>query len=1216
LFYYFQWYVDGVANASGFVPRVWDFPFDGNVYDDYISDIVTDQFNDMYVVGYGNNLVSGSSGSDIWIKKFNYLAGEDSTWNFTFDEGAVDRAYSVDVDELNHSIYVGSQYISGNIFWYLKKYDYNGTEYNATQGWNKTLDTETNRGYFSDLAVDSQQNIYFMGKYFEGGYVCKIKKFYPNGTEIITGWNKSLVFENNNDCQDIALDSSDNLYFGGMGYNIINSSSTYDAILIKYNSAGVQQWNKSYDDAARVEAIATDSSDNVYVGMAYTGLYNASSVWDLWIKKFNSVGTEITSGWNKTINHGEESEYFAEMQVDSNDKLYVGARSDNLVGAATLTDWWIKQYNSDGTENTTAWNKSFNGLRNGNDVPNTLTINTNDEVYIAGAFENEVGVSTRLDWMLMNTTQAFPSGVEVLVSGIPNQETSPGENWTMECMAFDGAVNATAASNDSTIIVSIPVVTTGDVWIVDSPTSWNNESLQGWCNGTDVDGDNVTYYWQWYVNGTLNETGNTAPTNYTQGVEVNVNNISIGYLLVDQNWTFSCLAGDGIYNSSWFNSTNTTINQSNEAPVVSNVILNSTLGTNFTDENLTVYYTASDVNGDALTNITDWRKDDVSIVVLNLPFDTNEVLTTADAVRDYSTYKNNGTISSVDNWTDSCQVGGCYGFDGSGNYMTVADDASLNFGTKNFTIMMWLNVINSASNEGILTKGYIGAYGVFHTPATDLVSLYIQSGSVFNGVSITSYYDQWIHVAWTVDSSGDLQNSYLNGVFDHQTNNLVGTVTSAFDLNIGRYTTTGAGYYSGLVDEVQLFDTMLTPEQINLSYQAGLLGKHVESFNSEETFVGDNWTACVTPNDGAVDGNTLCSNWLEIVDGFYLTYNNSFVNYSDAHAFNVSAGVYIVSGAANILDTFINSSNGTCDYLSNSSSGNYFNVTYNCTGTPFVYNNVSLIFTDGTENVSSAFSLNDYPNVAPGLPTLIEPTDGNTTVHDIRPLFNWTTVTDHESDTFNYTINVSTTIICPALAVDIVQNTTFSNYTHSADFCTSATEVYEWKVRACDTWNCSAWTAVWNFTLEPYVEIVFINATPSALSNDTVDFGTVNPNDSYNTTSGIYSPFRIRNEGNTVADLLNLSAQSSLWVASGAGLGTDYMEIKARNTTSEPSSFVSASSIMDWTNLTSTNLGIIGELNFSTSADEALIDLRITVPNSEPPGAKTSTIILSWEETP
>ncbi len=920
LYYYYTWYVNGVENSSGLVPQTWDFPFDGALQDDEVLDVAVDQFNDIYTVGVGTDVISSSSDKDIWLKKFNYQASEDTTnWNKKFDYGTDAKAVAVVVDEANHSVYVLSQYTATNNQWLLKKFDFNGTEYTSSQGWNQTFDTGSVKGEATDLAIDSQQNIYALGKFFNSSdshYLWEIKKFYPNGTEYTSaqGWNKSISFSDVTvGTSSLVVDSNDNLYVGGYVNNLVGGSTFQDALIKKFNSAGVEQWNRSYDMSAydQVLSLAVDSNDNLYAGMKAYDLVSGSSNNDLWIKKFTSSGTEITSGWNKSINYQDQSDIISKVLVDSQDNLFVVASSYDLSSTSSLNDWWVKQFSSSGVENTTDWNISFNGVDNGNDYSYSAVVNANDEIYVVGEYENEVDTNSGYDWMLTNATQAYPSGLQVLVGSIPYQDTTPGDNWTLQCLAYDGVANATYASNDSTLIKGSPTMHT--VSISPSPTAWDNGTLEGWCNASDPLSTNLTYYWEWYVDGVLNLTGDTSPTNYTSNLQVNPSNITSGNLSSGQNWTFSCMAGDGDYNSSWMNSSNTTINQS--------------------------------------------------------------------------------------------------------------------------------------------------------------------------------------------------------------------------------YT-------------------------------------------------------------------------------FYITYNNSFTNNTNAHSFDVTAGVYH-SGTASqeVNGTSISYTNGSCSYTSNSSSGNYFNVTYTCSGTPYYFNNVSITFYDTSgNNRTTAFSGNIYPNQAPAIPTLIVPTNGNTTIHDIQPFFNWSG-SDPENDPINYTINISSNVVCPALATDIINTTNVSNYTNNEDFCPNANDLYFWKVKACDAWDCSAWTSLWNFTLEPYVDIVFINASSGSTSNRTLNFGTVYTGNLYDTTNGT-DPFRIRNNGNVLADLVNLTASSSLWSSSGCGLGTNYMQFRIANATGEPNSFNWTGSTINWTNLSSSNGGVIDNLNYSNANDEAIIDFNITVPNSEPSGQKSSTIWLSWEETP
>lgn len=82
---------------------------------------------------------------------------------------------------------------------------------------------------------------------------------------------------------------------------------------------------------------------------------------------------------------------------------------------------------------------------------------------------------------------------------------------------------------------------------------YSNDTLIGYCNATDADNATVQYYWQWYENGALQSIGSDAGGN-SQGIEINVANISSSLTESLDNWTLGCLASDEIANSSWLNS--------------------------------------------------------------------------------------------------------------------------------------------------------------------------------------------------------------------------------------------------------------------------------------------------------------------------------------------------------------------------------------------------------------------------------------------------------------------------------------------------------------------------------------------------------------------------------------------------------------------------------------------------------------------------------------
>ncbi|MBD3260062.1 hypothetical protein GF371_05570, partial [Candidatus Woesearchaeota archaeon] len=116
--------------------------------------------------------------------------------------------------------------------------------------------------------------------------------------------------------------------------------------------------------------------------------------------------------------------------------------------------------------------------------------------------------------------------------------------------------------------------------------------------------------------------------------------------------------------------------QPNTLPNVSQVTLNSSLGTNTSAENLTLYYTVSDSDGEPVKNITNWYVNNVSLMVLKMLFEGGS---TEYFTPDYSVYGNNGTVKNGTTWSSSAGFDswGAYQFDGTDDYIEIADDSSL-----------------------------------------------------------------------------------------------------------------------------------------------------------------------------------------------------------------------------------------------------------------------------------------------------------------------------------------------------------------------------------------------------------------------------------------------------------------------------------------------------------------------------------------------------------
>jgi hypothetical protein len=153
--------------------------------------------------------------------------------------------------------------------------------------------------------------------------------------------------------------------------------------------------------------------------------------------------------------------------------------------------------------------------------------------------------------------------------------------------------------------------------------AYTNDTLKGYCSANDSDGDNVSYYYQWYKNGVANASGLTS-RNFTQGTEINVANITSANLVKGQSWILGCRAFDGYDNSTlWKNSTSVTINNSPPSKVnLSYPANNDTFMVNRTPR--FNWSAATDIDGDSIHyNISLSTESDFSVIVFNVSSGTD-----------------------------------------------------------------------------------------------------------------------------------------------------------------------------------------------------------------------------------------------------------------------------------------------------------------------------------------------------------------------------------------------------------------------------------------------------------------------------------------------------------------------------------------------------------------------------------------------------------------
>jgi hypothetical protein len=431
-----------------------------------------------------------------------------------------------------------------------------------------------------------------------------------------------------------------------------------------------------------------------------------------------------------------------------------------------------------------------------------------------------------------------------------SNELSAGQNWTV-CVTpndgqNDGATNCTAGL----LVSGVPNTTAASI----TPANPNvSSTLTGSCTGTQGLPGLLAYNYQWYKDGVLNASGfaNNSGNFYTSGQSVSVASVSAG-LARGQSWILSCMATDYANNASWLNSTAVTIN--NTPPILSSLVMNSTLGANSTYEDLTAYTALTDVDSDNRSVAYDWRLNGTSFAIINFNFDVNNSGGTGKT-RDYSMFGNNGTVNGATwNATGGRNGTGAYNFTGANNITITA----VNLSNRSFTLEAWVRRSSAGTNDYIFGGGSAASNLGLHFGflSTDVIRFGFYSNDLD---TVATYADTgWHHVVGTYNQASKNKTIYVDGV---QVASAIATADYGSNLTtLGGASWSGTGMFGGYMDEVRIYNRSLSAAQILALYQ-----NRSDMIMKNELVIGQNWSVCATPNDGTNDGSTGCTGNLTII---------------------------------------------------------------------------------------------------------------------------------------------------------------------------------------------------------------------------------------------------------------------------------------------------------------------------------------------------------------
>ncbi len=189
---------------------------------------------------------------------------------------------------------------------------------------------------------------------------------------------------------------------------------------------------------------------------------------------------------------------------------------------------------------------------------------------------------------------------------------------------------------------------------------------------------------------------------------------------------------------------------------------------------------------------------------------------------------NHGTLTNMDPASDWVANGGklALDFDGSNDHVTTTCPGVT---TTRRALSVWFRTSITLSNgqfAGVVRWGTATTFpadqgkdfAVMFGTDTNFGTNGFGVSQYGNGVAAAGFNDgKWHH--GYIDSVGSLYSVYVDGVF--RTSKTMTTNATAGTVVIGRSTYGGADYFSGQLDDITIFNTALTPNEVAQIYRLG-----------------------------------------------------------------------------------------------------------------------------------------------------------------------------------------------------------------------------------------------------------------------------------------------------------------------------------------------------------------------------------------------------------
>lgn len=360
----------------------WSQIYVSSASNDVSKAIVEDAQGNVIVTGYSESIPQKDG---VTIK---YNASGVQQWEKTFNaEGDnTDKSNAMAIDAS------GNMYIAGSVVEYgtdknfaLQKIDAGGNTL-----WVRTINGTSvgSSDSAQSVAIDASGFIYVAGYTHNKGTSndYTVAKYDSAGTLIwVQNYDYTTASESDK-ANSIGLDSSNNVYVTGRSDSDPSNLITNDDILtIKYDTNGVLQWATRFNGAGNLsdagKVIKVTAAGTVYVAGKTSNATNLDYV----VLKYNTAGVQQ---WANIYNNGGNDDSNS-LEIDASENLYVTGSSYNA--SITNSDIATIKINSLGVQQ---WVKRIDGTAGGNDLGTAITLDSSGNVIVAGTIDADNSSTT------------------------------------------------------------------------------------------------------------------------------------------------------------------------------------------------------------------------------------------------------------------------------------------------------------------------------------------------------------------------------------------------------------------------------------------------------------------------------------------------------------------------------------------------------------------------------------------------------------------------------------------------------------------------------------------------------------------------------------------------------------------------------------------------------------------------------------------------------